>query len=155
MFCGLMVCAGGCNSACRNYDGKAKPLDEVAVVSIMQDTCPITRIDGELVDLKYQPGNEYHILPGNHVVQVVQQNKGFNDHLSLELVDLEFVFKAGHVYSIPKTTQPVDQEDLMKMSWNPHVADQGQVVAFAAQNPDYRKHSSPWKKRILSETTEP
>ena len=146
MLCGAMVCVSGCNSAFRTYDGKAKSLEEVSVISIIQETCPITRIDGELVGLKYQAGNEYHLLPGIHVIQVVQQKEVFNDHLNIELVDLAYDFQAGHVYSIPKTSQPVDQEDLMNMEWTPYIADQGEVVAFAAQNPDYRKHSRAWKK---------
>ncbi len=66
--------------------------------------------------------------------------------MRVELVDLEYDFQVGHLYSIFKTSQPVDQKDLMYMEWTPHIADQGEVVAYAAQNPDYLKHSRAWKK---------
>lgn len=146
ILCMAMVWVGGCNSAIRTYDGRALPLEEVAVISITQETCPITRFDGELVDLKYRTGIEYHLLPGKHTIQVVGRKKTVYGHWRNELVDLDYDFKAGYMYSIPKTNQPVDQENLMNIEWSPYVAEQGEMVAFAAQNPDYFKHSSAWKK---------
>ena len=201
MLCAALAWVGGCSKAIRTYDGQAKPLQEVAIISTAPETCPITRIDGETVGREYEAGNEYHLLPGKHIVQVVDPSQDCIGYCKIEFVDLEYDFLAGHIYSIPQMTkaeapqdnknsradekQPIQAFDLKidsndntrvevvdlgfgfqagnaypaplrnqliasegtkQNKWTPNLVDQGEVVVFAAQNPNYFKYSSDWSK---------
>ncbi|MBN1763652.1 MAG: hypothetical protein JW860_00190 [Sedimentisphaerales bacterium] len=144
MFCGAMVWISGCNSAIVAYEGKAASLEDVAVISTTGDSCPIITIDGKPVGLQYRTGDEYHLLPGRHTIRVVQKMKGYNNiSWRIEHVDLKYDFQAGHVYTILKTNNPAN---LWNTDWTPTIAEQGEVVAFAAENPDYFKDSPAWKQ---------
>jgi len=168
--------AGGCNTTIRTFDGKARPLQEVAVIRTTDQTCPITRIDTKIIGKDYKAGYEYHLLPGTHTLQVVDVPKDCGDFCRVELVDLEYDFRAGHVYEIPQKKDKADEskapafginspqtmeqknmvllaaqgaahvQDFTRSEWQPSIIEQGDVITFAAQNPGYFKYSSPWMK---------
>jgi len=170
-----MLCVGGCNTTIRTYDGKAKPLQKVAVIRTTDQTCPITRVDTKIIGKDYKAGYEYHLLPGRHTIQVVNVPKECKDFCRVELVDMEYDFRAGHVYEIPQkkdkanqsqapafgvsSPQATEQQNMVLLAaqgtanvqgftgseWQPCIIEQADVITFAARNPGYFKYSSPWK----------
>jgi len=141
-----MLLTGGCSTAVRTYDGQAKPLQEVAIIRTTPDTCPITRIDGASIGADYRAGNEYHLLPGKHTIQVVDVPEECGEYCRIELANLEYDFQAGHVYSIPRADQAVSASPFGGPPSMVRVAEQGDVVAFASKNPDYFRYASAWKE---------
>ena len=129
----------GCNSATtlQTYPGDTLPLEQVAVLVTSPDSCPIYNIDGEHRDLNRQPGAEIHLMPGSHVVEVFYQKKAANNQWKIERASLSCIFKAGHVYTVQKTVQPVGPQTLAASTWSPTVQDLGDVVNYAMNNPDY------------------
>ncbi len=177
----LLVLAGGfgCHKSIQTYQGQAKSLPEVAVLRTSEETCPITRIDGISVGEEYEAGNEYHLLPGKHTIQIVSTIGDCDTYCRIEFADVKNDFRAGWVYAILPTdlpTEPVElAEESQGQAWAPRLAgqdrmlgfggdfgnnsqpkesektplrvvDQGDVVSFAAEHPDYFKDSPLWKK---------
>ena len=134
---GMLLIAGCSPSTVATYTGDTRSLEQVAVLVTSPDSCPVFSIDGEYRDLQRKTGAEFHLLPGNHAVEVFYQTQGANNTFKIERQTLKYDFKAGHVYTVQKTAQPVGPQTLTSTVWSPTVQDLGDVVNYAMNNPEY------------------
>lgn len=173
----FLVLAGGlgCSKSIQTYQGQARALPEVAVLRTSEETCPITRIDGLSVGEEYEAGTEYHLLPGEHTIQIVNTIGDCDTYCRIEFADLHYDFQPGSVYAI-LPSEPVEAAaESESRSWTPRINEQGlalgfggdfgkdfqkkeseeaafrvvsegDVVSFAAAHPDYFIDSPVWKK---------
>ncbi len=174
----FLVLAGGfgCSKSIQTYQGQAKALPEVAVLRTSEETCPITRIDGVSVGEAYEAGTEYHLLPGEHTIQIVNTIGDCDTYCRIEFADLQYNFQPGWVYAI-LPSEPVEAAaEPESRPWTPRlngqgmalgfggdfgkdfqkkeseeaaafrVVSEGDVVSFAAGHPDYFVDSPMWKK---------
>jgi hypothetical protein len=172
----FLVLSGGigCSQSIQTRDGLTKTLHEVAVLHTSEKTCPIIRIDGVAIGEKYEEGNAYYLSPGEHTIQVVKTTGDCNTYCRIEFTDVKYDFQAQKVYAILRAepTQGATAPEEGKAAVNagqglmpgfgsisgnysqkpskresaPCVADQGDVVSFAAAHPDYCKDSPVWQK---------
>ena len=142
---GMLLIAGCAPSTVATYTGDTRTLEQVAVLVTSPDSCPVFSIDGEYRDLQRKTGAEFHLLPGNHAVEVFYQTRGANNSFNIERQALKYDFKAGHVYTVQKTAQPVGPQTLASTVWSPTVQDLGDVVNYAMNNPEYATNKQ-WKQ---------
>ena len=147
---GVMLWAAGCSSTqcIPAYQGSARPLEEVAVLRGGVDTCPVFTIDGVRQAFNRQANAEFHLAPGTHAIEVFYQVRDAGTRqLAVRRTAVEYDFAPGRVYAIAKTTDPVsDASSYRTIDWTPNVQDLGDVVTYAADNPDYYAGAKPWKQ---------
>jgi len=142
---GILLIAGCASSTVATYPGDTRTLEQVAVLVTSPDSCPVFSIDGEYRDLQRKTGAEFHLLPGNHAVEVFYQTQGANNTFKIERQTLNYDFKSGHVYTVQKTAQPVGPQTLASTVWSPTVQELGDVVNYAMNNPEYSTGAQ-WKQ---------